>query len=293
MVYNAVKWRCVPPGNFDLRLARRVCHSMKKTGYTLIELLVVIAIIAILAAMIMPVLLQAKETSRMRKCAQNMRQMGIAIQHYMDDYDGYSIPQMPRNDVVPEHPRVYENPWVLCVEPLLPNYLPYTIQSIASELPIEGTPQLLRGSMFHPPSRIWICPGDLVRGEKSLVHSSPFWYVCGSSYMYPGPTAYLSGKEVLDHGTKPRKPMDWKNPRRDMLLADYWPDFHTGKFEPHEFGKGSVMPKHLAQQSQFRNFNVLFLDMHMGTATLDQRMEYQRATITYDNPYWDGKDIQF
>ena len=58
-----------------------------KKGFTLIELLVVIAIIAILAAILFPVFAQAREKARQSACLSNMKQLGTALQLYVDDYD--------------------------------------------------------------------------------------------------------------------------------------------------------------------------------------------------------------
>jgi prepilin-type N-terminal cleavage/methylation domain-containing protein/prepilin-type processing-associated H-X9-DG protein len=63
-----------------------------RSGFTLIELLVVIAIIAILAAILFPVFAQAREKARSASCQSNLKQMGVAVRMYVDDYDGMYIP---------------------------------------------------------------------------------------------------------------------------------------------------------------------------------------------------------
>lgn len=57
-------------------------------GFTLIELLVVIAIIAILAAILFPIFVKAKESGRCSACQSNMKQINTALMLYIEDYGG-------------------------------------------------------------------------------------------------------------------------------------------------------------------------------------------------------------
>lgn len=59
----------------------------RQKGFTLIELLVVIAIIAILAAILFPVFARAREKARQASCQSNLKQYGLALAMYIQDYD--------------------------------------------------------------------------------------------------------------------------------------------------------------------------------------------------------------
>ena len=64
-------------------------ESNRRRGFTLIEMLVVIAVIAVLAGFLLPALLGARERGYQMYCANNLRQLGVAMRKYTILYDGY------------------------------------------------------------------------------------------------------------------------------------------------------------------------------------------------------------
>jgi prepilin-type N-terminal cleavage/methylation domain-containing protein/prepilin-type processing-associated H-X9-DG protein len=71
----------------------------RRKGFTLIELLVVIAIIGILAAMLFPVFARARESARKIQCLANVKNIALAMQMYLTDYDRFP-PKERRADIV-------------------------------------------------------------------------------------------------------------------------------------------------------------------------------------------------
>lgn len=64
-------------------------NSPLRTAFTLIEILVVLGILVLLAAILLPTLSRVRENGRAASCTSNLRQIGMGLMQYTDDYNGY------------------------------------------------------------------------------------------------------------------------------------------------------------------------------------------------------------
>ncbi|MGI5818844.1 MAG: DUF1559 domain-containing protein [Armatimonadota bacterium] len=104
-----------------------------RRGFTLIELLVVIAIIAILAAILFPVFARAREKARQTSCMSNLKQLGLGLLMYAQDYDE-TLPHVRRdhatNFLYPDGVQMqYRGPWYVMIYPYIKNIGIYTCPS--------------------------------------------------------------------------------------------------------------------------------------------------------------------
>jgi len=92
-------------------------HKNRFQAFTLIELLVVIAIIAILAAILFPVFAQAKAAAKKTVCISNEKEMGTAVQIYLNDYDDI----LPMDQYWVQTPPTFQIRWEEMIYPYIKN----------------------------------------------------------------------------------------------------------------------------------------------------------------------------
>src|ERR1051326_6895995 len=115
------------------------CRSSQRTGFTLIELLVAVATIAILAALLLPVLGQAKIKAQRASCMSNLRQLGFGWIVYTHDNNGLLAESYCVNN---------SNAWV------------FGNMKKPEEV---GDLELIRQGKLYPytrDTRVYLCPGD-------------------------------------------------------------------------------------------------------------------------------------
>jgi len=220
-------------------------HPLNRRGFTLIELLVVIAIISILAAILFPVFARAREQARKASCMSNLKQIGLAVMMYAEDYD----------------------------ETYPMAYMGYTGGYFYDVL-----------DPYIKNDQVWICPtAGVITYEGAIKGGGGYvWNICGTSYVSHGdigngmgwapthpctqsgdPYIKLSGVPFASQTVLMSDPASNGYTGNGTQLApviyglDYLPVLHGGRVGP--FYKSPVEPL----TSQEGGGNYLFADGHV------------------------------
>ena len=161
---------------------------MSRKGFTLIELLVVIAIIAILAAILFPVFARAREQARKSSCLSNIKQLGLGMLMYVQDYDE----RFPNGRAVAgsDDGNIVHNGWAWMVDDNWRGQVPSQIFHRDIVDPYINNQQL------------WLCPSDDRSANWSSYNMKMWMYWNGpkmSQYTRPA-ECVMYHEEEANHG---------------------------------------------------------------------------------------------
>jgi len=231
-------------------------------AFTLIELLTVIAVIAVLAGMMFPVLARARDRADGARCASNLRQLGVGIQMYQQDWDDrfpFAIDYWDRNL------QDLWAPW----NRFIPN-ASGNVALLSNRPASDGSPyggqidRVLRP--YTVSDQVWRCPGDTgiagmggatSQGYQKEMEKQPVWRITRGTGTWGG-TSYVYRTELGLH-MKPASRL--RMPSRTNVLFDaahYW----HGRLHRAPREQGSDFADYA-----LGSYNILYADGHVRNAT--------------------------
>ena len=224
--------------------------SQKNSAFTLIELLVVIAIIAILAAILFPVFARARENARRSSCQSNLKQIGLGILQYTQDYDE-KLPSACDN-------LSGDRPWQLTIQPYVKSVQLFKCPSMS------GT-----GTVAKTNS------ADATPGPGSIPGGVAISYICNGGGSFSNPADFGNnasggaGKRPMNRGgdagsgtydTGGAALAQLESSSQTVLVSE---NANPASGNPDLYGAGNITAADTPFQNHLGTTNFLFADGHV------------------------------
>lgn len=247
----------------------------QKRGFTLIELLIVIAIIAILAAILLPVLSSAKRRALQIQCAANYHQVGMALHMYLDDHND----RLPPGESVqnPDSPAQLDLTEMPAYNSGTTNFLPYYLAAYLS-LPAPSAV----GSGNAILTKFLLCPAyghtytNYVPTSDNGLHAFCYSLTRLGNPQFASLTNYPFGKQ-----SEGQQPMKLAEIAAEASLSDVWAvadlDWAAvgGDINDPPLGLGDDKYQYTPMDPVHKTVrNFLYFDMHTGTKKVTGDADY-------------------
>ena len=256
---------------------------MKRRGFTLVELLVVIGIIAVLIAILLPALTAARQQALTVQCASNIRQIGTALQMYINENNGY-VPKPNYSEQGPPGPpaatsRIYWHDQLAKYLAIPKDWYGFPQKYMLDKRPWDGT--VLSCPVRHgDPTKISYHVNRLHTNwdAVNMYSAAPYrgaWDMTKiTQYKRPGDTMYLA--EQWSQSTFPTVSAITQIYNADEVKR--LPPFTTSTFW--------AAPESRHNRGKVANF--MFLDGSVKTLRVDA-LVYDHRIETYNSWFWRGQ----